>query len=252
MKWVMHVARVPPDRIVILGQSLGTAVAAAVGAHFADPKSELLLEVGNDDTEGLRGELDRDKKHPVTFAGIILVAPFSSLPSLMLTYRIGGFIPILLPFRPLPMLARYVTGKIVDTWQTAERLAGYHSALSAHKDIFVGGGGRTTGSVQILHAVNDWDITYRQSEIICRRMLSGKGDGHRCSELETAGALVEVSEIGRPRLRFEILGVGGEFVYPCVCASVDVVANERFGVGHNEIMTFSPVAAAVVRAFENL
>ncbi|KAK5004087.1 hypothetical protein LTR28_009360, partial [Elasticomyces elasticus] len=41
VNWVIDVAGIPPDRIVILGQSLGTAVASAVALRFADPASDL-------------------------------------------------------------------------------------------------------------------------------------------------------------------------------------------------------------------
>lgn len=209
-------AGIPSERVVILGQSLGTAVASAVGLYFADGTSGLDLSALDDDAaaslshhRGLNGE-------PITFAGIILVAPFSSLPSLMLTYRIGGFIPLLLPLRPFPLLSNYFTDRIVDTWPTAERLATYHSALSANQETSKAEEdiGRRLGSLQILHAVNDWDITYRQTEMICRRMFKGHEEGdERCGELEKAGAVLDVSEPGRPRVRIEILETGGEFSY---------------------------------------
>jgi abhydrolase domain-containing protein 12 len=51
VNWALEVAKVPADRIVIVGQSLGTGVAAGVVEHFA-------------------------KEH-VDFAGVVLVAGFT-------------------------------------------------------------------------------------------------------------------------------------------------------------------------------
>lgn len=77
VKWALNVAKIPPEKIVLLGQSLGTAVATAVAEHF-------VVE------EGLE------------FRGVVLVAGFSDLPTLLTTYAIGGVIPILSPLRPYP------------------------------------------------------------------------------------------------------------------------------------------------------
>ena len=35
VQWAIEVAKVPPERIVLVGQSLGTAVATAVAEHFS-------------------------------------------------------------------------------------------------------------------------------------------------------------------------------------------------------------------------
>ncbi|KAJ5727765.1 hypothetical protein N7493_005585 [Penicillium malachiteum] len=61
--WAMHVAGIPPSRILIFAQSMGTAVSVAVSKHLAiqDP--------------------------PVVFAGTVLVAPFVDVATLVSTYR---------------------------------------------------------------------------------------------------------------------------------------------------------------------
>jgi abhydrolase domain-containing protein 12 len=69
VEWAINVAKVPPSRIVILGQSLGTAVSSGVAEHFA--------------------------QQGVEFAGVILVAGFSNLPTLLSQYSAAGFIPVL-------------------------------------------------------------------------------------------------------------------------------------------------------------
>src|SRR5450432_3228830 len=50
VNWALHVAKVPPQRIIIVGQSLGTGVTSAVVEHFAKAGTE--------------------------FAGVVLVAAF--------------------------------------------------------------------------------------------------------------------------------------------------------------------------------
>ncbi|TVY44422.1 Monoacylglycerol lipase ABHD12 [Lachnellula cervina] len=71
--WAMNVAGIPPSRILVFGQSLGTAVSIAVSEHFAL------------------------QSPPVLFAGTVLVAPFVDVMSLMATYRVAGAIPLVSP-----------------------------------------------------------------------------------------------------------------------------------------------------------
>lgn len=204
MDWVLHTAKIPPERIVILGQSLGTAVASAVGLKFADPANKLLPGLGDKEARPLLNS--HSTTSPTTFAGIILVAPFSSLPSLLLTYRIGGFLPILLPLRPIPWIANHFASQIIDKWPTADRLAAYYDVLSGSPRLHGEGprGGRSMGTVQIFHAVNDFDIPYHESRTICRRML-----GAECFRDVKGPTAMKVNVQGRPKVWFQILGHGG-------------------------------------------
>ncbi|KEQ63636.1 alpha/beta-hydrolase [Aureobasidium melanogenum CBS 110374] len=183
---------IPPSRIVILGQSLGTAVATAVGLK----KTELETAV---------------------FRSIILVAPFSSLPDLLLSYRIGGLIPILAPIRNSPFLVSLVSKYILDTWPTGLRLNAYVSSTlspSPHNG---------AGNVHILHAIDDQDISYVQSEKLFA-MATGR-------EVEALPLGVrEEREEGKKGVRVELL---------------------EYGM-HNRVVTFSNVGLAVMRAFEGL
>ena len=128
VNWALNVARIPPERIVVLGQSLGTAVTTAVAEHFA-------LNLGID------------------FAGVILVAGFSDIPTLMLTYSVGNFIPILSPLRSYPRLQQYFGSRIKDTWHTAERLANW-VRNSKQCDLV------------LIHAKNDFDIPWKHSDML--------------------------------------------------------------------------------------
>lgn len=236
--WILTVAGVPPDRIVILGmstnlspgdaspadsvapghagQSLGTAVSSAVALQFADPKNSLVPA-----ESAKRHQLMSltPNTHPITFAGIILAAPFNSVPTLLLTYRIGGLLPLLLPLRPFPYIADVLLSQMVDNWRTSERLAAYYDVLRASQSLY--SGGRSMGSLQVLHALNDADIPYHQTEMICRRMLGERGsssdldsneiDGKRCVDGSQGATVLHVSLADRPRLRFELLKHGGKY-----------------------------------------
>ncbi|KAI6824145.1 hypothetical protein KC342_g11719, partial [Hortaea werneckii] len=198
VEWVLNIAKIPPERIVIVGQSLGTAVASAVGLAFLDPANHDGLvhwspgmtlwtresAEADDDDDDSRLKWDgvamQQKRDPTTFAGIILIAPFSSLPSLLLTYRIGGLIPLLLPLRPFPYLGNLLTSQVLDSWRSGDRLAAYYRRLrslsysptsSSTKE------GMGNGSLQLIHAVNDADIPYHETEKICQRMFRDDGTG---------------------------------------------------------------------------
>ncbi|KAM0717632.1 hypothetical protein Q7P37_007484 [Cladosporium fusiforme] len=218
--WVMHTARIPPERIVILGQSLGTAVSSAVALNFADPTHELLPQ--SDNTNSASSPLlatPSQIAQPTAFAGIILVAPFHSLPSLLLTYRLGGLIPLLAPLRPLPSLGRALTSRMIDTWRTADRLKAYHRAFTPQPQLlhhrsedFSGDASLTTremGAVQILHARSDMDISYHQTEAICRAVL-GEERAEGCVAGEQGGLFLNVKEAKAPRVRVQIVEHGGE------------------------------------------
>lgn len=201
--WVLQTANIHPENILILGQSLGTAVSSAVALHYADPGNALVL-APKAEQEATEKQPLLPRTPPTTFAGVVLVAPFSSIPSLLLTYRIGGIIPILAPLRPFPQIGRWVTSYVVDQWHTAERLAAYHAALRDEPKLLRGEGGLHMGSLQIFHALNDRDISYHQTEMICRRMLPGR----QCIDGSKGPAVLEVRE---PSVRFETLGYGGKF-----------------------------------------
>lgn len=106
--WVTNVARIPPSRILIFSQSIGTAVSLAVSEHFAL------------------------QSPPVVFAGTILVAPFVDVATLVATYRIAGSIPLLSPLARFPLLFNYLNIFIRDKWLNKDHIAGYIRANEAN------------------------------------------------------------------------------------------------------------------------
>jgi predicted peptidase len=121
----LQVAKVPSDRIVILGQSLGTGVTAGVVERFA--------------------------KRGIDFAGVILVAGFTSMPNLLTDYSIAGYLPLLSPFKSHPALRKYLMSYVVDTWESAARLA---NTVRLSKKI----------RLFIIHSKDDHEIPWTQSE----------------------------------------------------------------------------------------
>ncbi|KAI5272101.1 alpha/beta-hydrolase [Aureobasidium subglaciale] len=199
---------IPPSRIVILGQSLGTAVATSVGLSFAHPTSELLPQTAM-----------VEKPQQLVFRSIILVAPFSSLPDLLLSYRIGGLIPVLAPLRHSPFLVRMISEYILDTWPTGLRLSAYVSAAAAVPTSKTNG----AGNVHILHARDDQDIAFAQTE-----KLFAMATGREIEVLPLGKRDVEVQ--GKVKVRVEML---------------------EYGM-HNRVVTYAPVQLAVMRAFEGI
>ncbi|QDS68572.1 hypothetical protein FKW77_000454 [Venturia effusa] len=238
---------IPPSRIVILGQSLGTAVSSAVALHFANPVSaekHLAHELGHrglSTEEAARvensAELENAIQKPIDFAAVILVASFSSLPRLLLTYRIGGFLPLLSPLRPYPRFQKFFLSHLHDTWETSSRLTTLTSTIVGSPDRSL--------RLHILHARNDWDIPWRSGEENFQRAEEAlypvlhtdveeelekvEGTGVKISgEIEdNQRKEVWLGESRRVELIFEIL---------------------RFG-GHNKIVADVPVALAVMKAF---
>ncbi|KAL9576656.1 MAG: hypothetical protein Q9212_006922 [Teloschistes hypoglaucus] len=133
VNWAIKVAGIPPSRIVIFGQSIGTAVSLAVLEHFAL------------------------QSPPVSFAGSVLVAPFVDVATLVATYRIAGTIPILSPLAKLPSLFNYLGTFIRDKWSSKDRIAGYIKACEANRERY---------RLTIIHAEDDWDIPWHHTELI--------------------------------------------------------------------------------------
>lgn len=122
--WAIHVAGIPSSRIVLLGQSLGTAVVSGVAERYA-----------------LEG---------VEFAGIVLVAGFSDLATMLGGYRIGGIIPLLGPFSAWPPFLRFIHRFVVDKWHSANRLTN----IVRHT--------KNRLRLSLVHAKNDRDIPWTE------------------------------------------------------------------------------------------
>ncbi|KAM5346307.1 hypothetical protein ACJ41O_009312 [Fusarium nematophilum] len=156
--WALHTARIPPERIVIFGQSLGSAVAIAI-AH----------------------ELSRGEP-AIQFAGLVASASFSDLAELTATYRIGGFFPVLSPIARVKPLFDYFTEKLHSTWDNMHRLGEFVSLAGKY-------------DITILHAEDDADIPVEHSIRLfgkaVRSAENGKGNVEDVNETALLGRLGE-------------------------------------------------------------
>ncbi|KAK1776535.1 Alpha/Beta hydrolase protein [Copromyces sp. CBS 386.78] len=199
--WATKVARVPAERIVLLGHSLGTAVAAAAGEHYCCSTPQFGCG-SSDNGSGTENESDEDdvsstmgRREPLEFAGILLVAGFSSLPTMLSSYAIAGWLPVLRPLSFWPWLLGKVMSRIVDKWPSADRLT--RLTKSAKAD------GRKL-NLTLIHARNDWDIPYCEDDKLFKGAVKGLveaelgigtvyGDG-RDEEYEGGGRVREEEE----------------------------------------------------------
>ncbi|KAI1760802.1 alpha/beta-hydrolase [Hypoxylon sp. FL1150] len=199
--WAMHVAGLPPSRIIIMGQSLGTAVTSAVAEHFA-----------------LLG---------IEFAGIILIAGFSSLPTLLSSYAAAGFIPVLSPLRPIPPLLRFFQSFIVDKWQSADRLAHVVNLT------------QTRLRLTFIHAKNDIEIPCHESDKLFK---------------SAAGATIHEELDDNKFLSWKekrtLQRDDGTFIATANAEPGVVIREELVPYGgHNEVMMSAAVSLAVMRSF---
>ncbi|KAG6367884.1 hypothetical protein INS49_002083 [Diaporthe citri] len=197
---------IPPSRILILGQSLGTAVSSAVAEKFSREKG-------------------------VEFAGVVLVATFSSLPTMLANYALGGVVPLLKPLNMCPPVLRFFLRFVVDKWKTLDRLA----ALTAQTR-------ERNGRLRItmIHAADDGDIPSVESvkifEAVARASVEDGMD--ETVFLETKDARTEVR---------------GEKAFKITWNEDDItITHEQFAFGgHNDIMVYAPVPQAVMNILEN-
>jgi len=219
----------PTSRTVLLGQSLGTAVTAASALYFTNPDSIQLPK------DIVHPSPPPNPKKPSSYAGIVLVAPFTDLPTLLKVYKIGGILPILKPLRGYPRISQWISHCIVDHWPTLPRLSALitSSLSSTSKSPF---------HITLLHARNDQDIDFHESERLFAPLQS------LLLAQEGASATEERRSIhGEERVR------RGAFAYKKVedgtgerSLELEVV---RFG-GHNEVVGWTQVSLAIRRAVQ--
>lgn len=139
-EWAMQSAGIPPSRIVLFGQSLGTAVAIALARHLAD--------------------------NGVLFSGMVLVAPFADVELLTATYRIAGTIPVLGPLAAFPRLLAFFNRFILHKWQSKETLAAFVGSCETMA------AGRKYYHITVIHAQDDYDVPWSHSDQVFWRAVS--------------------------------------------------------------------------------
>ncbi|KAF9485881.1 alpha/beta-hydrolase [Pholiota conissans] len=115
------------EDILVVGHSLGTGVSGQLGAELA--------------AEGVKCK------------GIVLLSPFSSIESVLETYNMFGFIPLMKPISIIPGAAQIVKRALVHRFDTLQVVP------------------NITASVLIAHAENDWDIPDSHSDVLFHAFL---------------------------------------------------------------------------------
>ncbi|KAF2428101.1 alpha/beta-hydrolase [Tothia fuscella] len=152
VQWAIGVTQMPPSRILIFGQSLGTAVNLAVAEHFSL------------------------QSPPIVFSGHVLVAPFLDAPTLMATYRIAGTIPLLGPIARFPVLFNYLKQYLVHKWSSTDRIARYVHANEANSLPY---------RITIIYAEDDFDVPSTHSQdLFWHAVNATKATGVSRGELE--------------------------------------------------------------------
>ncbi|KAF2222048.1 Alpha/Beta hydrolase protein [Elsinoe ampelina] len=132
--WAMNTAGIPPEKIVIFSQSLGTAVAISLMRQLAS------------------------RPEPIYLRGLVMVAPFSDVKTLTATYKVAGTIPILSPLARFPVLMDFFARFIETKFPSKDTLAEFvrHCQASASS--------KAQYHVTAIHAKDDYDIPWSHSE----------------------------------------------------------------------------------------
>ena len=162
LDWLLNTAHVDPSRILLVSQSLGTGIAMGVATHYA--------------------ERNRDKP----LAGIVNIASFTSLHNLVGAYRMGGFLPLLGPLALVPQVRDYFIQRFLRAkFDSGERMLRLVRLTRG-----------TPFSITLVHATNDWEISYHHS----RELFQIACDGDKTvREVHFTDRVVKSVEGGRIR-----------------------------------------------------
>jgi abhydrolase domain-containing protein 12 len=207
-------AGIPPERIVIFAQSIGTAVAVSLMHHYAL------------------------QSPPILFAGMVLVAPFADVASLTRTYKVAGTVPLLSPVAFFPNLLALLNRFIRTKFPSKEKLADVIRHLDATK---VNDRERKY-DITLIHAEDDYDIPWIHSDVLFWHAVNATMDSSASltfEDLEKVKAK-QRTPLGAGGWEMEWDGKGG------------IVREQVIKHGlHDRIMSYPVVSLAVSRAFHS-
>ncbi|BFZ63135.1 hypothetical protein YB2330_004255 [Saitoella coloradoensis] len=136
VQWAMDNG-VTPDRIAVVGQSLGSAVSIAVANELASQGTYI--------------------------RALLPICGFASLTQIITTYRLVGVVPILSPLRVYPLIQKFIINNFLyEKWDSATRLRSFADKTRG-KDV----------SITIMHSVYDMDIPYASSRLLFQSAITG-------------------------------------------------------------------------------
>ncbi|KAF2014655.1 alpha/beta-hydrolase [Aaosphaeria arxii CBS 175.79] len=213
-KFAMEDAGVPPERIVLFAQSIGTAVALSLTHELAH------------------------QSPPILFSGTVLVAPFADVALLTETYRVAGTIPLLSPVAFFPKLLSLLNRFIISKWPSKDKLSStikYLDRLETTKR-------NNKYDITIIHAEDDYDIPWIHSDVLF---------WHAVNAMKAPGQEITFDDLQTVKEKEKTpLGAGG---WEMQWKSTGGVVREQIvkhGL-HDRIMSYPVVSLAVARAFES-
>ena len=159
IQWAIEEAKVPPENIVLVAQSLGTALAAAAVDHFINSTPKIQL------------------------GGLLLCATFSDAASVFLSYSPGGILPLLAPLRLFRITESFFARRITDSWKTSDRLVDLVKQSTKFR-------------IVLLHATSDNVIPYRYTEALFSRLVGVAADNGFSERIENCTVKVDLEEGG--------------------------------------------------------
>ena len=207
--WAMQVAGIPASRIVIFGQSLGSAVGISMSRHFAL------------------------QSPPVSFAGMVLIASFSDVATLLANYRIGRVVPVLSPLAQFPQLLSFFNGFLASPWLSKDRIVDFVRLNEGEN------ARRRKYHITLIHAEDDRVISFTHTQALF---------WHAVNATSRPGKSPEELEREKQALKTD-LGSGGTSVEWQTERGVIREEILKYGV-HDKIMAYPTVGMAVLRAFE--
>jgi abhydrolase domain-containing protein 12 len=212
--WALNVAQISPDRIVLLGHSLGTAVATGIAHRYI-----------NFDT-------------PVQFAGLILCAAFTNTGNAFSSYSIADILPILAPVKMIPSLQRWFSKRMRDTWETSNRLRDLARQSSEFQLVLV-------------HAEDDMTMPWNHTEELFKSTLKAAMEGRPSDdEVSTKVNTIDLGEAGRQ----EVWRSGETSISKLIAKHGGIIVPTMLGarlmltsIDHNTMMKWSPIALAVLQ-----
>ncbi|KAF2272008.1 alpha/beta-hydrolase [Westerdykella ornata] len=214
VKWAMTTAKIPPSQIVLLGHSLGTAVACAIADLYVT------------------------REEPVTFAGVILCAAFTNSGNAFSAYSIGGVFPVLAPVKLIPRLQSWFSARMRDTWFTDRRLASLIRNSSQLRLV-------------IVHSMDDTTMPWDQSEELFSTAIRAAADAPASStshQRTSSPSEPAPSSLASKHLKCIDLGEAGRQE---VWSSGKITISKLIAKhgDHNTMMKWSPIALAVLECF---